>query len=249
MKDEFQTFLGRPSREKYLALRAAVIASDEYDPYSRDLDHASADVGSAEFSRARQSIMAAMPNVLLSPRAHLLLSYISAKTGDEERAQTEGAIACSCAEGILSTGDGSREHPYQIVRISDEYDVARYLRKEVAEQSLMAERGRHFDCLRCSDGSTLWFDVTDAFGVWEAQLNPSLYRVRLVQAGPNRVAVMAIIRKLWHVPLASAKAAVDAPGSVLTTVRASQLKQIRREFSQAGAGVEFDGPLKPGTRE
>jgi len=67
-------------------------------------------------------------------------------------------------QGILSTGDGTKQHPYVVTRTSDEYDVLQFLGKELESQSLLEEEDRQYDLLRCKDGSEMWFDVTDPLG-------------------------------------------------------------------------------------
>jgi leucyl aminopeptidase len=56
----------------------------------------------------------AMSNLLLSPRAHRLLSFLYAKEGNEEAAAMEFEIAETCIQGILATGEGSRENPFLV---------------------------------------------------------------------------------------------------------------------------------------
>ena len=70
--------------------------------------------------------------------------------------------AAACFEGILLTGEGSAENPYQVTRPSDEYDLIVYLRYRITGQRLHQEGERRFDLLGVDDGSEIWFDVTDA---------------------------------------------------------------------------------------
>ena len=112
-----------------------------------------------------------MPNLLLSPRAHLCAAMIAESEGDEERRRMEGAVAYACVQGILSTGDGTKQRPYVVTRTSDEYDVLQFLGKELESQSLLEEEDRHYDQLRCKDGSEMWFDVTDPLGRLGNQLD------------------------------------------------------------------------------
>jgi hypothetical protein len=112
------------------------------------------------YGDARTRLSESMPNLLLSPRAHLVLALIAEKTGDEKGSQMERYIASSCAEGILATGDGSKGSPYVVLRTSDEHDVVQYLGKEFTRQALINEEARHYDVITCADGSELWFDIT-----------------------------------------------------------------------------------------
>lgn len=74
----------------------------------------------------------------------------------------EYQIGQICIDCILSTGDGSKDQPYLVLRTSDEYDVLEHLDKKVKQQSLTGNGEKRFDVLECEDGSEYWFDVTDA---------------------------------------------------------------------------------------
>jgi hypothetical protein len=104
-----------------------------------------------------------MGNLMLSPRAHQLLGFLHHKLGDEQRANMEMMIGIVCVEGILTTGDGSQESPYLVLRTSDEYDVLEHFEKQLQQQSLLHRDGRNFDRIECTDGTTYWFDITDAY--------------------------------------------------------------------------------------
>src|SRR5262245_31281261 len=119
MRDVFFAFLESPTRETYLAVHEAVSTSEQYSPYSNEMDSIDDLLEQERYADIRAQISESMPNLLLSPRAHLLLGLVSDRTGDEKGAQMERFIATACAEGILSTGDGSRERPYLVLRTSD----------------------------------------------------------------------------------------------------------------------------------
>jgi len=170
MRELFLAFLQSPSRDTYLAVRSALISGPAYDPYARDILDVVELIEQERFIDADELLRAAMPNLLLSPRAHLCAAMIAEEAGDEERRRMEGAVAYACVQGILSTGDGTKQHPYVVTRTSDEYDVLQFLDKELGGQSLCEEGDRHYDLLRCKDGSEMWFDVTDPYGKLGDQL-------------------------------------------------------------------------------
>ncbi len=163
MNDLFAAFLESPNRQTYLAVRAAVVASERYDPYSREMDDVDAILDADKLDDARRLLSGAMPNLLLSPAAHLVLSFIAKNSGDGERAQMESFVAATCCRGILATGDGTKDSPYLVVRISDEYDLIQYLGKEFNDQAIIEDGDRHFDRIEFQDGSEIWFDITDAY--------------------------------------------------------------------------------------
>ena len=103
------------------------------------------------------------PNLLLSPRLHLLAGLAERKLGNDENADTELAISRQCLAGILSTGDGSQQSPFLVLRTSDIYDVLDHLNKEPQTQSLVHRGERSFDVMRCQDDSEYWFDISEPF--------------------------------------------------------------------------------------
>ena len=163
MKNLFFEFLQTPDREKFLAVREAVASSETYCPYSNELTQADQCIDQGKFEEARLLVGDAMANLLLSPAAHLTLAIIAKKLGDAKGAEMEGFIAATCVQGILATGDGSRDSPYFVLRTSDEYDVIGYLGKKPKSQALTGDGDRHFDLIHCEDGSELWFDITVPF--------------------------------------------------------------------------------------
>lgn len=160
MRELFFKFIECPDRDSYLAVCQSVVSSTQYNPYSDEIRDVHALVEEQRYEDARSRLSEAMPNLLLSPRAHLLLAMIADKTGDKQGAQAEGLIASLCAKGILATGNGSKEKPYVVVRTSDEHDVVQFLGKRFSGQALVEEGPRCFDVIQCDDGSELWFDIT-----------------------------------------------------------------------------------------
>ena len=163
MKELFFHFLESPNRESYLAVRNALISSEHYDPYSSEMDSVNGFVDAGQFDEARETLSESMPNLLLCPSAHMAISFIAEKSGDEKAAQMERFVAATCCEGLLTTGDGTQENPYLVVRTSDEYALIEYLGKQFKSQSLIEDGNRHFDLIHCVDGSELWFDITDPY--------------------------------------------------------------------------------------
>jgi len=106
MKELFFKFVESPDRESYLAVRNALVSSEHYDPYSNELDKIDELLDAEKLDEAREKVSASMPNLLLSPRAHLTIAFIAEKANDEKAAKMEGLIAAICCEGILATGDG-----------------------------------------------------------------------------------------------------------------------------------------------
>jgi hypothetical protein len=107
-----------------------------------------------------RSIEALMPNWFLNPRVHLLTSTIHSQLGNPQESEMEEELAHVLLEAILETGDGSKEHPYLVMRPGDEYDVVEYFGKQVEMQELDMRDERSFDILTCEDGTVYWFDIS-----------------------------------------------------------------------------------------
>ena len=69
-------------------------------------------------------------------------------------------VAGAALRSIRSTGDGSEQHPWSVLRINDEYDLLRALDKVRDRQDLVETGGRRLDRLTCTDGTVAYFDVT-----------------------------------------------------------------------------------------
>lgn len=163
MRELFASLMSKPTRETYLELRRQLIDSEHYDPYSKDLQNAEESLGAGNLEKAEQTLRSGMPNLLLSPTAHLLLSFILHKQGDEQGAEMERYIGMACSEAMTQSGDGTQENPYQVLRTSDEYDLLRYLEKEFASQGLVEKNGRFYDSMTCRDGEEIWFEITEMY--------------------------------------------------------------------------------------
>ena len=48
-----------------------------------------------------------------------------------------------------------------------------HLEKAPAGQGLVSRHGKHFDVMRCTDGTEIWFDVSDAFSSLQRKLGGS----------------------------------------------------------------------------
>ena len=165
MEDQFIEYLAEPSRDRFLRLRQGVVDDSDFVPYSDDLDEISGLIQNKMFQEALDRVWRSMPNRLLSPRAHMLASVAYGELGKEEECKREKCIYQACISGILSTGDGSKERPYLVTSVSDEHDVLFALEKEFVRQALSNEEGgRRYDVFDLTNGTQLYFDITDCFG-------------------------------------------------------------------------------------
>lgn len=161
MQELFLALIQEPGRDTYLAARFALVDSNFYNPYSDDFTESSKLLEAGDYEGAQKRLAEGMPNLLLAPRAHLMLAFAAEKLGDDDGTQMESYIAGAIVRGITATGDGSADKPWQATRTSDEHDVLQFLEKEFSEQELIEINDRKIDVLTCTDGSQFHFDVTD----------------------------------------------------------------------------------------
>ncbi len=140
-------------------LRDAVRRSPGFDPGLDVVAMVSPALARGAHEEAAAIVAGLMPGAFFSPSAHAALGAARAALGDDVRARAERRIQLLALESILSTGDGTRERPWSVLRIGDEYDVLRAERHASREQTLVTAGGRSLDRHVCDDGTEVFFDV------------------------------------------------------------------------------------------
>lgn len=152
-------YAGTRSADDLARLRDAVRRSPGFDAGLDVVGAVSPALARGAHEEAVAILEALMPGAFFSPSAHAALGAACAALGDDARARAERRTQLLALESIRSTGDGTREHPWSVLRISDEYDVLRADRRTSREQTLVAVDGRSLDRHVCDDGSDVWFEV------------------------------------------------------------------------------------------
>lgn len=160
----FKAYVQAPSAEGYARLREAVIQRPGYDPYGVHFFRARELLDKGDAAAAADYLKEHLDDLLLNPGTYLLLAVALGRTGRQEEARAFGAMAGLLVRPILDSGDGTRERPYVVNYIADEYDVLRSLGKEVRMQALKQGEGAVYDYFSCQDATELWFDITTPFG-------------------------------------------------------------------------------------
>jgi len=158
----FASFYDKPNPENFLRVRSILLAHPNFDQESRVLPRIDRLVKDAKWSHVLKAIDDSMPNLMLSPRAHLHASLAAYRLGDTERAEREGFIAVAILVGIESTGDGDEQLPYLACHGADAYDVLIYNGKQPVSQQQVRRDNQSFDVLRTDEGEEYWFDVNSA---------------------------------------------------------------------------------------
>ncbi|WP_046758161.1 DUF4919 domain-containing protein [Kordia jejudonensis] len=159
MKDDFFDFLNEPTKEAFLKARAQIVAHEDYNPYSDDPTIIQDLLMQKEYEKVMNYTNI---NTILSPRVHLMKKYAATQLGREKDATSEDFLGYRILEGILATGDGSKEHPYMVLRVSDERDFLSFIGEEFASQALIKEE-KTYDCIHTQSGKSIYFDITDCY--------------------------------------------------------------------------------------
>ncbi|WP_299619296.1 hypothetical protein [uncultured Tenacibaculum sp.] len=157
MTDNFFDFIMDTTCVNFTSSQKEVFDHSNYDPYSDDLNIIEEFLDKNELSKAIEynSI-----NLILSPRAHLYKNFALDKMNNQKGAQAELIFAQKIMEGISLTGNGTKEMPYIVTRISDEKDMLRYFQEEFKSQSLVKNENKIFDLIQCQSGKKIYFDIT-----------------------------------------------------------------------------------------
>lgn len=154
-------FLREPTQDHFRAIRSAVIAHPAWHPYAGDIEALQALVKDSRWTDVALRFQHAMPSLMLSPEAHFIAAEAARRNGDENGSELLAFIANALLGAISASGEGTRERPYLVTNVSDEYMILLLQSKQVAAQTLDRAGDRRVDCFRCHDGGEVCFDITD----------------------------------------------------------------------------------------
>jgi len=153
-------FLADPTPRTRDALWAAVRAQRGFRSDLVPGEELGEALSSGDLARVVAVGRSLMPGAYLSPSVHLALTHAYAGLGRRGDADREADLAVIGLRAVTATGDGSREAPWTVLRLSDEYDVLRHLGTASVSQAVLTVGGRTLDRHEGEDGSTYHFDVT-----------------------------------------------------------------------------------------
>lgn len=176
MQDELQTFLEAPTARNYRRVRellcdasSEVSSSTEHGneervgenqaPTAHDLRELASLSAAGEYEKVLDRVSQMLPEWSLSPRVHFYAANAADHLGETETAEIERFVFQACLEGLLATGNGTMQAPYQITYLSDEYDVLTALGLEPRTQALVDRRGLLCDVVQCTDDEEVWFEL------------------------------------------------------------------------------------------
>ena len=170
MYGELADYIQNPVTEEFLKLRAGILSHPDFDPDDARLEPVEELVSIGEFGKVGELVREAMwPSFLLSPGAHVQLGFALQKLGQEREANVERALAALLMQGIESTGEGSEESPFLVLRTSDEYDYLFAKQLQFASHTEVKKEGRTLDCILARDHGPVYFDITDLCHVRESR--------------------------------------------------------------------------------
>lgn len=152
-------YLAEPSPALFQELSDEIVRSGNYQPSAHPLRIAAGLEAEGRAAQVRTALEAMLPGALLNPGIHLLLSEAYRQLGQTEDAHREIVWYQAVMSGILQTGDGSIQHPWRVLMISDEYDVLRALHQTSIRQELVTTLTGDCDKQVCEDGTEYFFEL------------------------------------------------------------------------------------------
>jgi hypothetical protein len=160
----------------YTAFRMARAHSSTYSPY--DPPEAAERLDELAEASSWQALRATADTVLAADftevNAHVLYAYAAQHLGDPKGAQLHGSIARGLVASLHASGDGTREHPFVVIAVPEEYAYLRARGLRRGGQSLEPCGPHQRDAMEtvAQDGTkaTLYFDVSLPMGALERSL-------------------------------------------------------------------------------
>ena len=160
VRSALDAYMDIHSPENFVRLQVAVAVSAEYHPYTNYMTEVDLLMKQENFDKAMNFLVLQMPNRVLNPGIHKLLSFIQHKRGDKEAAHTEYTLAMLFLEGLLSTGSGTEEKPYVVLHVEDEHDILEHLGQSHKSVTLVRKGEAAYDKVVSGHDTVVWFDVT-----------------------------------------------------------------------------------------
>ena len=161
LEDAWELFLQRPTRASFITLREMVIQDDAYAPSALVLAELTQLLDVEAHAEVVQRVEELLPGWALCPRLHFLVGCAAEALGDTEEVEFCRFLSSTCVDGILSTGDGSRERPWLAAYPSDAQDCLARLGLKVVSQQLIDDGDALLDVIMADNGKCFCFHVTE----------------------------------------------------------------------------------------
>lgn len=101
----------------------------------------------------------AMPGAVLSPAAHSVLSQAYSGLGRAKQALAEAQMYDLSIEVIFKTGEGTKESPWQVLHVADEYLVLQQLNLSATQVVTLTAGENPIDLIETSVGKSCYFQL------------------------------------------------------------------------------------------
>jgi len=153
-------FVNHPRPEDYVAALDELTTGPEYAPYAGHIEELERLFENGDYQAALDYATAKSATLVLSPTAHLMARMAAETLGDGEREDAERNQADLLLDCVLQSGDGSRDKPFLVSLVHDEYAVLTALDIKQTVQGFVVHGNRWLDVLKSDDDSETAFDVT-----------------------------------------------------------------------------------------
>lgn len=169
MSDVYRNYLETPTSQGFAQLQAEVAAEPDFDPQGGFVFELEAACQRGDFRETYWRTNEMPFAWVASPAAHFFAGVAANEMGCYGEADLERFLFQTVLEGLLATGDGSADAPYQITHLSDENDILAYFSvtqgtSQRVGQQLLRSADRLIDVVHCDDDTAIHFDVTRLAG-------------------------------------------------------------------------------------
>lgn len=173
LRHAFVEYVESPSGGTFRRLREGQLFCSGFRPFGADLDSVDLLLAQRNYADAEARLSGAMwPTYLLSPGTHARLSLALGRLGQSNDSEMERAIANLLISGLETTGDGTRQSPIHVTRMSDIEDFLWFHGQVVAGRTLLEEGIDRLECVHTTSGKQFWFDLTDLHRLMRMHLFP-----------------------------------------------------------------------------
>lgn len=196
MIDHYQAFLEAPSRDGFLKLQEEVQADVDFCAAGSFVDHLADLCQRGCYEQMFEQTELIPFGWIASPSAHLYASIAAQQMGCVDDAELERFVTESLLQGLLETGDGSPDAPYQVTYLSDRQDLLAYFSVTVEKQHLVRSPLGMMDVITTTTGDQLCFllgdlistdHLEDRIKLGTSPAHPRLASKRLAACSPRRV--------------------------------------------------------------
>ena len=144
--------------ENYLNCQDYFYKSKSFDPFEKYIERVD-----LEFEHKNYGEFIKGVNETMQLSLHILhrLSKAYKMLGNKEEAVKYFTRAAEVAQVILSSGDGTREFPYQIIYQSDYKDVLLYIHEEYQKHTIINFEKKKLDAVLTKNKKEYFFEITE----------------------------------------------------------------------------------------